>query len=183
MEEQLIIKHCSPTLAGIKTGNLFSCSFESHDEMKLSICELNQIFVKKGLRALPLRYRNSRALIYVFRPEFLRRDLRDDTACSILHKEGYRCASAEHCVVQLVNRLKEHESFPHEIGLFLGYPPEDVLGFIENNASGYKCAGCWKVYGDEAAARCTFEKYKKCAEIYYRQWEKGKSIKELTMVA
>ena len=26
------------------------------------------------------------------------------------------------------------DEFPHDIGLFLGYPPEDVLGFITNKA-------------------------------------------------
>ena len=29
MSEDLLIRHCSPTLAGIKTGNLFSCACAS----------------------------------------------------------------------------------------------------------------------------------------------------------
>lgn len=52
------------------------------------------------------------------------------------------------------------KDFPHEIGLFLGYPLEDVQGFIENRAEGYKCVGCWKVYGDEEYAKQEFRAIK-----------------------
>ena len=34
-------------------------------------------------------------------------------------------------------------SSPHEVGLFLSYPPEDVKGFIDHRASGFKSAGLW----------------------------------------
>ena len=33
MSEDLIIKHCAPTLAGLKTGNIFNASYESEDEL------------------------------------------------------------------------------------------------------------------------------------------------------
>ncbi len=81
-----------------------------------------------------------------------------------------------------MKRLKECEEFPHEIGLFLGYPPEDVQGFIENRADGCKYAGCWKVYGDADAARKIFAKYKKCTDIYCMQFARGMSIERLTVV-
>ena len=38
--------------------------------------------------------------------------------------------------------------FPHEIGIFLGYPLADVAGFIRNKGRNCKCIGTWKVYGD-----------------------------------
>ncbi len=75
----------------------------------------------------------------------------------------------------------ERGDFPHEIGLFLSYLPEDVLGFICNGACNHKCVGCWKVYGDEQAARSIFEKYEMCSKIYSRQWQQGKSIEQLTV--
>jgi hypothetical protein len=43
--------------------------------------------------------------------------------------------------------------FPHEIGLFLGYPPEDVAAFIENDGKNYACRTHWKVYHEPDAAR------------------------------
>ena len=75
----------------------------------------------------------------------------------------------------------ESGEFPHEVGLFLSYPPEDVLGFILNKACNHKCVGCWKVYSDEQAAKCIFRRYKKCSKIYSQQWEQGKSIEQLTV--
>lgn len=63
----------------------------------------------------------------------------------------------------------------------MGYPPEDVIGFIENKASGCKTAGCWKVYGDEDAAKKIFKKYKKCTDIYCDKYKKGRSIERLTV--
>ena len=45
----------------------------------------------------------------------------------------------------------------------------------------HKCVGCWKVYGNEQAARNIFEKYEMCSKIYFRQWQQGKSIEQLTV--
>lgn len=69
-----------------------------------------------------------------------------------------------------MKRLGESDEFPHEIGLFLGYPVEDVKGFIENKASCAKCVGYWKVYGDEEKAQKLFNQYKKCTGVYKKQW-------------
>lgn len=181
MSEELLIRHCSPTLAGIKTGNLFACRFPGKAEMRECVRCWNNLLTKKGLRVLPLRFRNGRALIYLYRPARLSDDLRHGTAERILKERGYCTDTSEKCVVQLIRRLCEYEEFPHEIGLFLGYPPEDVCGFIENKAGGCKCAGCWKVYGDADAARKTFAKYKKCSGVYAALYAKGTSIERLTV--
>ena len=81
----------------------------------------------------------------------------------------------------MIKYLGENEEFPHEIGLFLGYPPEDVLGFIDNKAGGCKCVGCWKVYGDVDEAQKTFAEYKKCTELYCAMFAKGRSIERLAV--
>ncbi|MGM9684470.1 MAG: DUF3793 family protein [Eubacteriales bacterium] len=181
MSEELLIRHCSPTLAGLKTGNMFTCSFENAESMKSDVRRLNGLLVKKGLRVLPLRYRNNRALIYVYRPSRLCQDFQNDTACRLLKERGYESGTPERCIAQLIQRLGKKDEFPHEIGLFLGYPPEDVCGFIENKAEGCKCIGCWKVYGDEAAAKKLFAKYKKCTDIYCTMFAKGRPVERLAV--
>ena len=75
MSEEMLVRHCSPTLAGLKTGNMFTCAFENADNMREDLRRLNCTFRKKGLRIIPLRYRNNRALIYVYRPVKLSEDL------------------------------------------------------------------------------------------------------------
>jgi hypothetical protein len=181
MSEELLVRHCSPTLAGMKTGNLFGCPFATAREMTQDVRRLNSVLVKKGLRVLPLQYQNGRALLYVYRPAQLSRDLQQATACRLLRERGYDAAAPEHCITRLMQRLRTSEEFPHEIGLFLGYPPEDVCGFIENKAGGCKCTGCWKVYGDADAAQKLFAKYKKCTDVYCALYAQGRSIERLTV--
>lgn len=181
MSEDLLIRHCAPTLAGIKTGNLFSCDCPCAKELTRELNSLNRRLGPRGIRILPLRVRDGRALIYVYRPHALECDLADRGARALLLEYGYTPDSPDHCVVRLIRRLRSEAEFPHEIGLFLSYPPEDVRGFIRNGACRHKCVGCWKVYGDEQAARRTFRKYALCSEIYSQQWQQGKSIERLTV--
>ena len=181
MSEEAIIKHCSPTLAGLKTGNIFNCEYESREEMREAICAWNRKLRAKGIRILPLRYRNGTALIYFYRPSLLSKDIKNKDACRILSELGYDIATCGRCIVRLIERISESSQFPHEIGLFLGYPPEDVSGFIENRACCCKCTGCWKVYGDKEKAEKTFSRYKKCTRIYHDHWKNGKSIERLTV--
>ena len=182
MSEELIVRHCSPTLAGLKTGNLFSCACASRGELTDALRRLNKKLVPKGVRVIPLRFRKGRALIYVYRPNGLKRDLSDEQARSILKEQGYVPEKIDQCIMRLIRRLKVSEEFPHEIGLFLSYPPEDVCGFIENKACDHKCVGCWKVYGDENAARRTFAKYEKCTRVYTDCWERGRPLERLAVV-
>lgn len=181
MSEDMIVRNCSPTLAGMKTGNLFSCPFEDVDEMRDSVRHWNHLLVQKGLRMLPLKFEDRRALVYVYRVSRLSRDLKNAAASRLLKERGYRLETPEGCIVQLVRKLEECGEFPHEIGLFLGYPPEDVWGFIENGARGCKLNGCWKVYGNEENARVTFAKYKKCTDVYTAELAGGRSVDRLTV--
>ncbi len=180
MSEEIFIRYCSPTLAGIKTANLFSCRFADEKEMRESIRRLNGVVVKKGIRVLPLRYHDRCALIYAYRPSKLLQDLQQAAACRLLEKRGYTSGVPGKCIIQLMQRLADGGEFPHEIGLFLGYPPEDVCAFIENKAEGYKCIGEWKVYGDVDKALETFAEYRKCTEVCLAQFAQGKSIERLT---
>lgn len=181
MSEEMLVCHCSPTLAGMKTGNLFSCAYQSQEEMIKEIRELNQKLIKKGIRILPVRISANRVLIYVYRPERLKKDFSDEEVQELLTCKGYNCKNPTECIYQLIRKLQDDPDFPHEIGLFLGYPAEDVKGFIENRAACCKCSGCWKVYGDEQAAMVLFTKYKKCRELYYQKWKSGVAVEQLTI--
>ena len=82
---------------------------------------------------------------------------------------------------KLSSRLEEHKDFPHEIGLFLGYPPEDVKGFIDNNGKNFKSLGYWKVYGDVNKANELFDKYRKCQKILLDRLNMGYTLKQLVI--
>lgn len=181
MSEELVVRQCAPTLAGIKSGSLFPCTFASRAELTAELRRMNARLVPKGLCLMPLRYDGERALLYLFRPAGLRRDLADPLAAELLRRHGYACGSCGRCVARLCHRMREDAGFPHEVGLFLSYPPEDVRGFMDNRAENFKCAGLWKVYGDEALARALFRKYKKCTEVYCRRFRAGDGLDELAV--
>lgn len=179
MPDEMVVRHCAPTLASLKTGSLFVCPYATRTEMDASIRSLNQRLGAKGLRVIPLRWRDGRCMVYVYRPEKLAQDLSGEDASKLLHACGYTgCSAAEH-IRRLMARLAENDEFPHEIGLFLGYPPEDVAGFIGHKKP--KCTGCWKVYGDADAAQRTFARYRKCTDAYLRLHAQGRGIEWLTV--
>lgn len=180
MSEELVIRCCAPTLASIKTGNPFTCHCDSEATLNGHIRTFNRQLRRKGLCMVPLRYQDGTGLIYVYRLSRLHRDLCNEKACRLLAERGYECGNCTCCVRQLRARLAQQPDFPHEIGLFLGYPPEDVDGFMHRKGE-EKYTGHWKVYGDVDAAKKTFALYKKCTDVYLRQWQKGQPFERLAV--
>lgn len=181
MSEEYLVQYCAPTLAGIKTGNLFSCVCDDRADVNDTIRSVNLRLGKKGLRLLLLRFTNNRALLYLYRPSRLRLDLSHPEAKALLEDAGYEDLRSDRCVGELIRRLRGGEDFPHEIGLFLSYPPEDVRGFIENRGRNCILCGLWKVYGNAAKAANLFHHYQRCTDIYRRQRTKGVPIDRLAV--
>ncbi len=111
MSEKLIIDHCSPTLAGIKTANLFNCPCENRKELNDTLRELNTRLVPKGLRIVPVKYMENRALIYIYRPEKLKSDLENAEADALLREKCYPTGNADKCVAELVRRFRSRAVF------------------------------------------------------------------------
>ena len=181
MPEEILIRQGAPTLAGIKTGSLFPCPCEDRDALLMDIRRLNRLLVPKGLCLLSIRFRCGQALLYLYRPAELRRDLKNRLAAEILRQAGYSGGGCARCVAKLARRFRESGEFPHEVGLLLSYPPEDVKGFIDHRACGFKCAGLWKVYGDEAEARALFARYAACTEEFCGRLEAGQRFEDLVV--
>lgn len=179
--EKLLIEHCSPTLASLKTANLFTCKYEKEKELLESIAYWNEQMNKKGIKVLILRKKERKALIYVCRISHLDKILKNEETMQFLIQYGYENKNIDNIIKQLKIRCNRNEDFPHEIGVFLGYPLEDVTGFINNTGKNFQYAGIWKVYGDQKEAKKRFCKYKKCTEIYTRLWNNGRSIWKLTV--
>lgn len=47
--EKKMIEHCAPTLAGLKTANMFNCRFSSMDTLLEEIQEVNEKLNRKGV--------------------------------------------------------------------------------------------------------------------------------------
>lgn len=111
MSDELLIKCGSPTLAGLKTGNMFSYTYESREEVRRDLRRLNKILVPRGLRVIPLRYSDKTVLIYLYRIEALKEDLSQKEAVRILREVGYESADSDQCVVKLIRKLRGAKEF------------------------------------------------------------------------
>ena len=180
MLQRSIVEYCSPTLAGIKTGSLFSVK-KSIADIADEIRKLNKVLVKKGIRIIPIKKSENHTLIYVYRPDRLKNDLCKPEASCILKEKGYASENCNLCLMKLIGHLKNDSDFPHEIGLFLGYPPSDVKCFMKSPCEGVKCIGCWKAYSNCEEAKRTFEQYQKCKEAYCKAINRGIEIESLAV--
>lgn len=181
MPDRLVVRYCSPTLAGMKTASLFNYPCSDDAQVNRELEAWNKRYEAKGLQAMCLGYCKGNALIYIYRPKQLQSDLKVKATDAILKDIGYSNNDIQECLDMLKIRLKNTLNFPHEIGCFLGYPPEDVIGFIKKEMP-CKLTGYWKVYGDVQKAKVLFDKYTKCTSIYLNQMEKGITLEQL-MVA
>lgn len=180
--DKYLIEHCAPTLASLKTANMFSCAYESENALDRTISAWNILFDDKGVELLVLRKMNNTALIYVCRKKMLCEDLNKSGVGAFLKTYGYLSTDADYALSKLKSRLANRQDFPHEIGVFLNYPLEDVKGFIEQGAQNCLCSGCWKVYCNECEAIKMFNKYKKCREVYAKLYADGsRNILQLTV--
>ena len=174
--------NCAPTLAGIKTANMFSYRFASKGILARDIHSVNMKLNPKGIFAVILCAGNNHAQILVYRLSRLAADLAQDGTQAFLGTYGYQAISVNGCISRLKERFLSNE-FPHEIGLFLGYPLHDVIGFIKNGGKNSKCTGYWKVYHDENEAEKMFAMYQDCKKAYVHYLSQGKPIEHLIVAA
>ena len=172
-----LVLYASPTLSGLKSASLFTRSFPTRQEMLVTLLHQNRSLSPKGLHLLPLSYHRNRVCLYLYRPTLLARDLSHPMARALLWQLGYPSSCAA-CIVHLMKKLRTQDQFPPEIGLFLGYPPGDVLGFMRApEACLY--TGCWKVYENVPLAQAKFSQYKKCTQYNCDQLSRGVSLDTL----
>lgn len=183
MLEQLLVEHGAPTLARLKVGNLIHAAApdaEAFTEERLRLCRM---LAPKGVTVTVLRQANGRALVYLFRPSALRKVLSCPRVQAFLRQAGYEALTPGAALATLRAHLRDHREFPHEIGVFLGYPLEDVTAFIAEGGQHCALCGCWKVYHNVHEAQRTFQRYDHCRAVYTRLFRSGWSMEKLTVAA
>jgi hypothetical protein len=159
---RLIINHCGPVLMGYKPAAMFM--LRSQD----AYGSLSGLLPDR-LEVMVLRKSEGGLLVLVFEKTKLEKTLLEaiisnETIRAVLAGKGYPLDAS---IFGFLKRLQEqftNEQFPHEVGIFLGYPADDVLGFVEHNGQNYKLCGYWKVYGDVERAKACFRQYDECKE-------------------
>ena len=107
MLEAEIIAHCAPTLAGIKTANMFTYTPMNRNKLSMEIEEENRKLNCRGVFVEVLRTSEHKALVYVYRKKKLEQDLQCEGACALLKDCGYECQETDCCIRQLQERFFE----------------------------------------------------------------------------
>ena len=167
--ERTLAVHSAPTLLGIKCANLISVTIEAND-----MCDYwHEFESRSGLQMRVLCKCHDRRLLYVYHEMLLEMQLRQPEILRFLSQYGYtENMDLQQMLGHLASRM-QCGNFPHEIGVFLGYPLADVQGFISNHGKNCLLCGCWKVYSDPESARRTFANYDRCRDILRDKLQQG----------
>lgn len=164
---------CAPVLMNCKISNLLMVEKEKvqqviqlFEETELS-CKLLMISVEK---AAFLIYRESELVSYLEQIEVQ----------ELMKTFGYVSCQLEKILEEFSKRYTKYVQadgdFPHEMGLLLGYPVEDVVGFIQNEGENFLYSGYWKVYTNLSEALEHFERYNQAKGTAVRMISEGKNI-------
>ena len=189
--EEVLVEQCAPTLARVKPASMFR--YQPRDlkaepvELALEkLPALQKTLAARGIRIRILKNcpKTETLLFFVFRTEMCRRILEDRASRAFLRAGGYDTEQGMDALLeQFSEKICLRESFPHEIGVLLGYPLADVIGFIRNGGRNCRGQGCWKSYSDPAGAMRSQEMYRKCTRIYKRLFAAGTPLTKLAVAA
>ena len=177
--DELIINHCAPALSGIKIANIFTYQYDSKKELEKEVSSYNDILSFKNIKVSIIKDNANKAIIYVYNEKELENYLLDDEIFEFLENYGYKSKNIHESIDFLKTRMQYAESFPHEIGIFLGYPLIDINGFINNYGKNSLYTGYWKVYHNKNEAIKIFDNYNKCRDFYISTFLNGKDILEI----
>lgn len=174
--EQTLVFHCAPSLSRLKPADLISWRPPTGDGAAL-LADYTRLLARQGVCLRVLRQDGKRYLLLVYRPELLRSWLARREVRTLLNRDGYPQA-LEEMLLHLTARLSQG-AFPHEIGLFLGYPAADVEGFRIHRGKNCKLSGLWKVYDQVEEAAQKFRDFLHCREHLCSQMAAGKTLTQL----
>ena len=179
--DTLLIHYCAPTLARMKMGALLCFHRRGTiEEFQETVEKYNRRFNAKKLYFRILFSCPQRTLLYVYRPSMVQPYIQQKSVSCFLRQYGYRSGMTLNDMLdRLQARFNETGCFPHESGLFLGYPLEDVYGFIRHRGNNAKLCGEWKVYGDAEKAARLFDAFARCRNYYINRFSVGIKLEEL----
>mgnify|MGYP001623039517 CR=1 FL=1 len=171
-----VVLQCAPFLKGLKVSCVISLEEALYEE-------LTELFRDTGISYHRLSCSEGKCLVLFYRPKELERYLNNPKIRGLIRKYGYADMSLERMLGRLYLRVEDSSKrgmgFPHEIGAFLGYPVDDVKGFIENHGRKYLMIGYWKVYSNLTKARMIFKEYDRAKDCAVNEFITGKSIREI----
>lgn len=172
---QALLAQAAPVLMGQKPAALFTLSEQEARELRAAAEKKDGL-----LRVKTMRRCGKRVQILLYHVTLLEQALQCPRVRRLLTRTGYpEGGSLSDLLKHLHARICTCEEFPHEVGLFLGYPVKDVLGFMVYGGAHCKMCGTWKVYSDVDLARARFASYHDCTQCLEQFVVNGGNLMEL----
>ena len=172
--DQMMIHFCAPTLCEIKPGNMFFV--KNNDFTQTSFEQWKQSLFLRGFLSFAIRLSENSTAIFVCNVCWVRKILGDISVHSYLVEKGYHCGGVFDFVNDFTYRLHTTQGFPHEIGVVLGYPVDDVIEFKNHEGQNCKYCGQWKTYTDIEKAKQCHCNYKNCCGFCEKLYNEGYSL-------
>ena len=171
-----IAMQCAPVLTGIKPSNLLIVPLEHEDRVRA-------YFFHIRIGCFCLCRTADTVYFLVYRTRQLKRCLSRECTLRLLAETGYRKTDFGSILHNASARYEAHmngeAAFPHEMGLLLGYPVDDVRGFVKNNGEHYLYSGYWKVYADVDKKKRLFRRYERARDRMIRMVASGKGLPQV----
>jgi len=161
---------CSEVLTGIKPANLISLV----NRKRYCGRNLYQIWQEHNPRITEqltnikiqvIRDNANGILLFCYDPDQLESKLSHAGIRALLAREGYDTTkTGMELLTELFRRMQCNSSFPHEIGLFIGYPAKDVAAFMGIVNLPFTCQGPWKIFGNPEQSLDLAESFR-CSRI------------------
>ncbi len=142
-------------------------------------------FAAQGINFSLLRSSENSFLVFVYNFAWIQALLKNRRINNYLKNKNYPVQEGAKAVLnELLFRLnqasaKNGNSYPHEVGIFLGYPLSDVAAFEKTCGQGEADRGYWKSYSDSSTARQTWALYKECAKFCVEQFNCGIKVQQI----
>ncbi|ROR28249.1 uncharacterized protein DUF3793 [Mobilisporobacter senegalensis] len=177
--EKLLAYYCAPSIMGLKPANLLSCQIEIK-MLKKWIHEFHESLSTCPVRIKILYQLRAGNILLIYDASLLEQQLSKPEIKAFLKNYDYPLNhSLDEMIDFLALRIKKSKEYPHEIGVFLGYPLDDIIGFIMNQGKNYKLCGYWKVYSNEKDTIHIFDSYTKSRLYLYDKVSRGITLKEM----
>lgn len=172
IETQLALQ-CASLITGLKISNLLILSSENERVVK-SILNKSMISYYRLLK-------NDEKITYLlFKRQELERVIKDEDVWKIFRSNGYKTLHIGKILRTFQLRYEDYVNgnieFPHEMGLLLEYPVEDVVGFVDNKGKNFLYSGYWKVYKNMKEKVKLFRKFEVAEETLIHMVSNGVSI-------
>lgn len=175
IELQLVLQ-CAPVIAGIKISNLLIIKTET-------LFPALDILKSSHFCYFLLRKDIDKTAILLYNPEKLQEYLKQDKVAALLRQMGYEDCSLGQVLsvfrMRYLNYMEHPQEFPHEMGVLLGYPIEDVTGFMQNEGRNFLYTGYWKVYENLAEKIQLFRSYELVKEQQVQMIAEGVEMSEI----